>query len=150
MEKIEEALTNTDYPLVTGFLPPLDKEIPRKRERSLLDDRKSFAKGELHQIKMDSMDDLLDEGVNKVFYSSFYWEAVQQDHVLTEYPGAASYNEFLEDLDLSGKEEWRINPSGGGVDFNAENIYAPTFSLWRWQRPGPEIRFYDLPTEVSQ
>ncbi len=150
IEKFEETLTPTDYPLITGFLPPLPREIPRKIEKKLLNDRKSFENGELHRIEMESIDDLLDSGVNKLLYSSFYWEAALQGHVQKEYRGAESYAEFLEDLELSGREKWTILPSGGGVDFHPENIYAPTFSLWRWQRPGPEIRLYNLPGAVTQ
>ncbi|MCA9414648.1 MAG: glycosyltransferase family 39 protein [Candidatus Omnitrophica bacterium] len=147
--RLDETLEVGDYPLITGFLPPIPKEIPRLKEDDLLNDRKAFEENHLHMVRMESLNELIDEGINTVIYSSFYWEASQQPHVRKEYPGAESYTNFLESLKLRGREIWRISPSTAGTDFNPENIYAPTFQLWRWNRPGPEIRFYELPTRTE-
>lgn len=150
-ERIEGSVNNDDYLLFTPGLPPIPREIPRKREEGLLPNRKTFDQGSrLMLYSIPPLESFIEEGVNKVLYSSFYWETAEQPWVGDSRPEVESYRDFLRDLRLHGREVWRISPSNDPVPFHPEDQYAPTFHLWGRLRPGPEIILYDLPDSIPE
>jgi hypothetical protein len=146
-EALGEVLTEDDFVLVTAppyFCPPIPDPIPRKNEDGLLRDRGSHENGSPYALEMLELEDIDDEGITHVLYSSFYWDAAFQDFMEEAYPGSATYRQFVEDLQREGREVYEVESTMTDLPFHPENIYAPTFNLWRWKQPGPTVRLYGL------
>jgi len=145
--EMEEYLDSERVVLVTAppyFCPPVPRDIPRLNEDGLLQDRRAYEASDDYTLHLPSLDEWTDRGVGQVLYSSFYWEAVKQPHMEKAYPGSQSYLTFLGDLELDGNRLLEVDPAPGNPPFHPENIYAPTFDLWRRERPGPEVRLYSV------
>lgn len=145
--EIGEYLDPSSVVLVTAppyYCPPIPKEIPRLNEERLLQEPKSTEAARSATLDLPPLEEWIDQGVDHVLYSSFYWDAVKQPFVKEAYPASDSYLSFLGDLELEGERLLEIDPAPANPPFHSENIYAPTFHLWMRDRPGPEVRLYEV------
>ncbi|NUN95753.1 MAG: alcohol dehydrogenase catalytic domain-containing protein [Candidatus Omnitrophica bacterium] len=131
--------------LTTPFAPPLPEGVRRETEDQLLRDREHYESSTVYSPGIASYESLTEKGVSAVLYSSFYWQAADQEFVRQAYPGSASYSAFLSDVAAQGDVALEVRATPDKLPFHAENIYAPTFDLWRWTRPGPNLMLYLLP-----
>lgn len=144
-DQIAEELRPGEKVWVTPFCPPIPGNVIKQSEDGLLNDREAYSDDRLYDPSMPSYDAVVAEGVSAVVMSSFYWDAVSQDFVIDAYPGAQTYREFKSQLDLDADAILELRAASEKIPFHPENIYAPTFNLFRWQRPGPDIALYRLP-----
>jgi len=144
-EQFAEVFASGDRVLTTPFCAPVPADVSKYWEDGLLNDRSAFEGKDNYSLEMPTLDDLLDrEGVNWMQRSSFYWGSLSQDFVSDEYPGSESYRRFLSEVEGASEPEFEVEALRARVPFHPENIYAPTFHLWRWERPGPNLQFYRL------
>ncbi len=145
MAALPEHLSPGEIVLTTPFAAPLPEGVRRETEDQLLRDRDHYESSSVYSPGIASLESLSEKGVSAVLYSSFYWQASDQEFVREAYPGSASYSAFLSDLAAQGDVALELRSASEKLPFHAENIYAPTFDLWRWTRPGPNLLLYLLP-----
>lgn len=141
---IPESIESGDKVLLTAFCPPLPPETQKRIEESLLSQRTVLNRREVYSPAMPSLEEIREEGVTVVLYSSFYWEGASQDFVRKAFPEIRTYEVFLSDLDAEGEVELEVRAVPPKFPFHPENIYAPTFNLWDWSRPGPNLTLYRI------
>lgn len=116
-------------------------------ENELMRDRPAFAKGQTHQPEIPTFDKILfaredpQERVGLFVISSFYRDAIAQEHLDKAYPSLETYRNFFAELELRTellKEFSPVEPVEN-LPFHVENVYAPTLGLEKMQRPGPRI-----------
>jgi hypothetical protein len=147
VREMETFLDPSSVVLVTAppyYCPPVPKGIPRLNEDRLLQDRKPSESAQIATLDLPPLEEWIEQGVDHVLYSSFYWDAVKQPFVKEAYPASDSYIDFLGALELEGERIVEIDPAPGKASFHPENCYAPTFNLWMRERPGPEVRLYSV------
>ncbi len=142
--KISHLLSPRDVILTSPFCPPLPPGVEKRVENQLIAHLPANASPVVSSLDMASLQEMEEEGLTGALISSFYWESVFQMSLQESVTGLITYRTFLSELKSRGKLELEIYAIPPGCTPHPEDIYAPTFNLWKWSRPGPNLMFYRL------
>ncbi len=144
--KLSLLLSPQDVIMTTPFCPPLPSHIEKRVEDRLIAHPPESASPVVSLPRLASLQEMEEEGLTGVIISSFYWENVSRTNPLDTPRGMETYQAFLSDLKSVGRSDLEIHATPDGLFLHPEDIYAPTFNVWKWTRPGPNLVFYHLPT----
>lgn len=145
--KISLLLSPQDVILTTPFCPPLPAGVQKRVESQLLAQPPQSASQAMTIPGLGSLSEMEEEGLTGVLISSFYWEAVNRGSGQRFQPGMETYRTFLSEVKSRGSLVFEISAVSPDLALHPEDIYAPTFNLWKWTRPGPNLLFYRLPVD---
>lgn len=140
-------LSPQDVILTTPFCPPLPAKVEKRVENQLLARSTTSASSTVSFPSLASLEEMEAEGLTGALISSFYWEGVPHSEEKAAVPGSETYLAFLSDLKSEGKPDLEIRSTPPGLALHPEDLFAPTFNLWKWSRPGPNLLFYRISEE---